>query len=88
MWRSTKRTNSAYKYTNVCPSGNHPGTLKVTQSVNKSHGPLDGRSRVLCNARKRIQDTYRKREGAWLGVSGMAAKYAEFTCAMILNSAL
>ena len=21
-----------------CPTGNHPGTLKVTQSVNKSHG--------------------------------------------------
>ena len=22
----------------LCPAGNHPGTLKVTQSVNKSHG--------------------------------------------------
>ena len=23
-----------YKYTHFCPVGNHPGTLKVTQSVN------------------------------------------------------
>ena len=30
------------------------------------------RSRVLCNARKRTQDTYREREGACPGVSGFA----------------
>ena len=29
-------------------------------------------SRVLCNARKRTQDTYREREGACPGVSGFA----------------
>ena len=29
-------------------------------------------SRVLCNARKRNQDTYREREGACSGVSGFA----------------
>ena len=38
MRRSSKCTNSVYKYTHFCPVGNHPGTLKVTQSVTKSHG--------------------------------------------------
>ena len=34
-------TNSAHKYTHFCPARNHPGTLKVTQSANKSHGLYD-----------------------------------------------
>ena len=42
MWRAAKCTNSAYKYTHLCPAENHPGTLKVTQSVNKSHGLYRG----------------------------------------------
>ena len=42
MWRSTKCTNSAYKYTHFWPAGNLPGTLKVTQSVNKLHGFYKG----------------------------------------------
>ena len=33
-----QNVHSAYKYTHFCQAGNHPGTLKVTQSVNKSHG--------------------------------------------------
>ena len=37
-----------------------------------SDGTLSCRSRVLCNARKRTQDTYREREGACPGVSGFA----------------
>ena len=35
---------------------------------------------MLCNARKRTQDTYREREGACPGVSGMAAKCGKVLC--------
>ena len=37
---------------------------------------------MLFNARKRMQDTYRVREGACPGVSGMATKCTESTLSM------
>ena len=37
-WCHVEKYKMYKLYTQFCPAGNHTGTLKVTQSVNKSHG--------------------------------------------------
>ena len=54
-----------------------PWAIHFTKTLNHncfvpSDGTSNCRSRVLCNARKRTQDTSREREGACPGVSGFA----------------
>ena len=54
--------------------GSNPGLAGRGACVlEQRHLTIIASSHVLCNARKRTQDTYREREGACPGVSGFAA---------------